>query len=227
MNQPVLLDTRDTAELGSFPNVTEWLSAISYLGAKALVVLGPDPFGDPDERDVFCVYPESHAEAASSLCQSGGYGRSWRESRSPLVAWSNLTANDDTPPWNWMDRWIKNGMASMVRVELPLPMSRSFECFIFGDEEIRDRSQAADICYAMMSAWPILKEEITTSKLGISERERESLAAAADGLTAKETALRMQCTERTVTHHWTNAMRKMQTRNKVAAVQRASWLGLI
>ncbi|WP_366937566.1 helix-turn-helix transcriptional regulator [Hydrogenophaga sp.] len=61
----------------------------------------------------------------------------------------------------------------------------------------------------------------------LSDRERESLLAAADGLTAKEAGERMGCTERTVTHHWTRAMEKLQAKNKVQAVQNATILGLL
>lgn len=213
------------ADPGQFPHVTEWLATIRDLGVKALVVLGPDPFGDTDSREVFCACPDTYAKAAQALCQSDAYGKAWRESKSPLAAW--LCWNDQDSLSDWRTNWNQHGLNSMVRIELPLPMGRSFECFVFCNTAIPGRSEAADICYAMMSAWPMLKDEITSTKLGISARERESLVAAADGLTARETSLRMRCTERTVTHHWSSVMRKMQTKNKVAAVQRASWLGLI
>lgn len=216
-----------TEEGGECSYVLEWLCSMSHLRVKALVVLGPDPFGTPSDRDVFIVYPKQHADAAMMLCRSDAYGAAWRASKSPLVAWSNLATLDPSPAWGWMDQFQKEGLVSFVRVEIPLPMERAFECFIFCDDEITDRSKAAEITYAMMSMWPVLKDSITSAKLGISDRERESLLAAADGLTAKETADRMKCTERTVTHHWGNAMKKTRTPNKVAAVQRASLSGLI
>jgi len=37
----------------------------------------------------------------------------------------------------------------------------------------------------------------------------------------------MDCSERTVNYHLANAMAKLRTDNKLAAVQRACWIGLI
>ena len=44
---------------------------------------------------------------------------------------------------------------------------------------------------------------------------------------AAETALALACSERTVTYHLANAMRKLQVESKVAAIQRACWIGAI
>jgi DNA-binding CsgD family transcriptional regulator len=83
------------------------------------------------------------------------------------------------------------------------------------------------VVYALLSYWPLLKDGITSLGVQLSVRERESLQAAADGLTAKEAGERMKCTERTVTHHWTRSMDKLQAKNKVQAVQIAANLGLL
>ena len=68
---------------------------------------------------------------------------------------------------------------------------------------------------------------IAEQRVGLSPRELESLNLAFEGLTARETAARMDCSERTVNYHLANAMAKLQTDNKLAAVQRACWIGLI
>ena len=81
-------------------------------------------------------------------------------------------------------------------------------------------TQAAEIV-------PALRRAIAEQRLSLSPREQESLNLAFEGLTARETALRMECSERTVNYHLANAMAKLQTDNKLAAVQRACWLGLI
>ncbi|HEY1226009.1 MAG TPA: LuxR C-terminal-related transcriptional regulator, partial [Ramlibacter sp.] len=47
------------------------------------------------------------------------------------------------------------------------------------------------------------------------------------GLTARETAGLLQCAERTVNYHLANAMGKLKVDNKLAAIQRACWLGAI
>jgi DNA-binding CsgD family transcriptional regulator len=115
----------------------------------------------------------------------------------------------------------------MVRVEFPLPLGRAFECFVFSHSEFSERGHAAEVAYALLSSWPTLKPILLSERTSITSRERESLIAAAEGLTAREAAVRMSCTERTVNHHWSRAMIKMRATNKIAAVQRAVWLGLI
>ena len=47
------------------------------------------------------------------------------------------------------------------------------------------------------------------------------------GLTARESSQRLHCTERTVNYHLANAMGKLKVDNKMAAIQRACWLGAI
>lgn len=61
----------------------------------------------------------------------------------------------------------------------------------------------------------------------LSPRERECLALAFDGLTARESAERLACSERTVNYHLANAMAKLQVDNKLSAIQRACWLGAL
>jgi LuxR family transcriptional regulator, quorum-sensing system regulator SolR len=48
-----------------------------------------------------------------------------------------------------------------------------------------------------------------------------------NGLTARESAAQMSCTERTVNYHLANAMSKLKVENKLAAIQRACWIGAI
>lgn len=115
----------------------------------------------------------------------------------------------------------------MVRLCVPTTKSRSFEIFAFSSSLFNSRLQAAEVVYALMSVWPVLKEQVTKDAHQISDREKESLVFAADGLTAKETAERMGLTERTVNHHWTRVMLKLGAKNKADAVRRSITLGLI
>ncbi len=48
-----------------------------------------------------------------------------------------------------------------------------------------------------------------------------------DGLTAAETGHKLECSERTVNYYLSNAMRKLGVDNKLAAVERAIWYGVI
>lgn len=207
--------------------IEDWFSKLSHLSVKALVVLGPDPFGPASARKVLTVFPLRHTRAAELLCSSDSYGEAWRESRSPMVGWVNLKGSDSYGNETWRRHWIEDGMSSMVHVEIPLPLGRAFECFVFSQSEASDRAHAAEVAYALLSSWPTLKPILLSDQTSITSRERESLIAAAEGLTAREAAVRMSCTERTVNHHWSRAMIKMRATNKIAAVQRAVWLGLI
>jgi|SRR5215467_1635785 len=51
-----------------------------------------------------------------------------------------------------------------------------------------------------------------------TSREEEIVALVSQGLSNKEVARRVKCTERTVKHHMTNIMQKLNVRNRVQAV---------
>jgi len=52
----------------------------------------------------------------------------------------------------------------------------------------------------------------------LTSREREIFALVSQGLSNKEIARRLKCTERTVKHHMTSIMQKLNVRNRVQAV---------
>jgi LuxR family quorum-sensing system transcriptional regulator SolR len=207
--------------------VGEWLESVSELGVTSIAVLGPASSGGRGTRHMYAVRPHTLAGPATKLCDSSAFGIDWRASNSPLVGWSNLTDLDEEERSAWGSSFVEIGLVGLVRVEIPLPLGRAFECFLFSPKAIDGRSHAADISYAVLSSWPSIKEDFASDLLGITAREREGLIAAAEGLSAQQAALRMGCTTRTVQFHWTNAMRKLSAENKVSAVLRASFLGLI
>ena len=114
-----------------------------------------------------------------------------------------------------------------VRVEFSLPAGRAFECFMFSPRELTDRGEAASLVWSALNIWPLVKRSIAVARSTLSPRERECLELAFQGLTARESALRLLCTERTVNYHLANAMNKLKVDNKMAAIQRACWLGAI
>jgi DNA-binding NarL/FixJ family response regulator len=72
--------------------------------------------------------------------------------------------------------------------------------------------------------------DIETGSTGqgiLSRRELEILTVAAEGLTAKEIAMRMGVAARTVTTHLANIYAKLEVGTRVAAVMKAANLGLI
>jgi DNA-binding CsgD family transcriptional regulator len=211
--------------------LSDWISALREFSVEAVVVLGPDPFGQRSDRLVTAVHPPRFLDAAVALAQSRDFGAPWRESDAPLVAWqhiarSNQAGNADEGN-RWRLLWMAHGFQSSVRVEFALPSGRSFECFLFSAREFHDRAEAAALVWSALNIWPRFKRAMAAASSPLSPRERECLELAFEGLTAKQSAERLGCADRTVTYHLSNAMAKLKVDNKMAAIQRAFWLGVI
>jgi DNA-binding CsgD family transcriptional regulator len=127
----------------------------------------------------------------------------------------------------WRMLWLAHGFQTVVRVEFSLPAGRAFECFLFSPRELTDRAEAASLAWSALNIWPLVKRCIATARSTLSPRERECLELAFRGMTARESAAVLQCTERTINYHLANAMAKMKVDNKMAAIQRACWLGAL
>lgn len=207
--------------------MADWVSALHDLGVEAVVVLGPDPTGGTDDRNVLAVHPPRLLGPAQALAESRDFGASWRDSDAPLVAWQDISRASHDASSRWRRLWLAHGHQTVVRVAFSLPAGRAFECFMFTPRAFADRSEAAALAWSALNIWPLLKRAIAEQRVSLSAREQESLNLAFEGLTARETALRMDCSERTVNYHLANAMAKLKTDNKLAAVQRACWIGLI
>jgi len=207
--------------------LADWLCALREHGVEALVVLGPDPLGPREKREVLAVHPPRVLVAAEALAESLDFGSSWRESDAPLVAWQDIAKSASDQGSRWRRLFLAHGHQSLVRVAFPLPAGRAFECFLFSPRAFGSRAEAAALAWSAFNVWPMLKRALAEQRVALSPRELESLNMAFEGLTARETALRMEVAERTVNYHLANAMAKLQTDNKLAAVQRACWIGLI
>ena len=207
--------------------LSDWVAALREFSVEAVVVLGPDPFGGSDDRQVVAVHPPVVAEAAHALAESRDFGARWRDSDAPLVAWQTITRSDPEHTSRWRLLWRAHGYQTMVRVEFSLPAGRAFECFMFSPRELTDRGEAASMAWSALNIWPLVKRSIAVARSTLSPRERECLELAFQGLTARESSLRLQCTERTINYHLANAMNKLRVDNKMAAIQRACWLGAI
>lgn len=207
--------------------LSDWVNALGEYSVEAVVVLGPDPFGTSDERQVVAVHPPLVADAAQALAESRDFGAPWRDSDAPLVAWQTIAKSDPQRTSRWRMLWRAHGYQSVVRVEFPLPAGRAFECFMFSPRELTQRSEAASLVWSALNIWPLVRRSIATARSTLSPRERECLVLAFEGLTARESAEQLHCTERTVNYHLANAMNKLKVDNKMAAIQRACWLGAI
>ena len=211
----------------------DWISALQEFSVEAVVVLGPEPFGDRSERIVAAVHPPRLLEAAVALAHSGDFGAPWRESDAPLVAWQHIAKSGhgatgiQADGSRWRVLWMAHGFQSVVRVEFPLPSGRAFECFMFSPRQFHDRAEAAALVWSALNIWPLFKRTMAEAASPLSPRELECLILAFEGLTARQTSERLQCAERTVNYHLANAMAKLRVDNKMSAIQRACWIGVI
>ena len=205
----------------------DWLGALREFSVESVVILGPDPFGTKDDRLVLAVHPPAMTEAARALAQSQDFGASWRDSDAPQVAWQHISKTDQLSASRWRMLWLAMGMQTMVRVEFSLPADRAFECYMFSPRQLNDRAEAASLVWSALNIWPLVKRALVRGRSTLSARERECLALAFEGWTARESALRLKCSDRTVNYHLSNAMTKLKVDNKMAAIQRACWIGAI
>jgi DNA-binding CsgD family transcriptional regulator len=98
---------------------------------------------------------------------------------------------------------------------------------MFSPRELTDRSEAASLAWSALNIWPLVRRGIAAARSTLSPRERECLGLAFRGLTARETAHVLKCSDRTVNYHLANAMGKLKVDNKMAAIQRACWFGAL
>jgi LuxR family transcriptional regulator, quorum-sensing system regulator SolR len=206
--------------------LSDWVSALSEFSVEAVVVLGPNPIGEPHERNVMAVHPPVLLDVATALAESADYGVAWSESDAPMVAWQHIAKAEQLSACRWRVLAMAHGFQTLVRVEFSLPMGRAFECFMLSPRELNNRSEAAALVWSALNIWPLIKRAIAAST-HLTPRERECLAMAFAGLTARACSERLKCSERTVNYHLANAMTKLRVENKLAAIQRACWMGAI
>lgn len=207
--------------------LADWLGALTTSSVEGLIVLGPAVYGAANERYVHAVHPPKLLEAAYALAESDEFGYAWQASDSPMVAWQDMSRGSYSETGRWRMLALGHGLQSMVRVEFALPRARAFECFLFTPRAMHERAEAATLLWSTMNIWPKIRRAIGEVVSPLSKREKECLALAFDGLTAAETAVQLDCSDRTVTYHIANAMRKLRVDNKLAAVERACWFGVL
>jgi DNA-binding CsgD family transcriptional regulator len=222
MADPVNFDSVDLDTV-----LSDWVGALRESSVEAIAVLGPDPFGTSDDRQVVAVHPPNLDGAAQALAESQDFGARWRDSDAPLVAWQYIAKADHQAASRWRLLWMAHGFQTVVRVEFTLPAGRAFECFMFSPRELNGRAEAASLVWSALNVWPVVKRCIAAERSTLSPRERECLVLAFQGLTARESAQHLRCSERTVNYHLANAMGKLKVDSKLAAIQRACWMGAI
>lgn len=209
------------------PLLADWLLGLRSQSVEAVIILGPQWLDSGATRRVVAVYPPVLRVAAEALAQSDAFGPAWTASGAPLVAWQHLAKSAFDEGNRWRRLCLGHGFQSLVRVEFGLPGGRAFECFLFSSCAFHDRTDAVGVVWSVMNIWPQLRRSIVEAEGLLSPRERQCLALTFDGRTAREVAERIGCSERTVNYHLANAMAKLGVDNKLAAVQRACWLGAL
>ncbi|WP_332774776.1 helix-turn-helix transcriptional regulator [Polaromonas sp.] len=207
--------------------MSDWLSALREFSVEAITVLGPDPFAGEEDRLVLALHPPRLLDAAWALAESRDFGVPWRDSDAPLVAWQDISKTAFEDHSRWRRLWLAHGYQSVVRVAFPLTVGRAFECYLFSPRQWHDRSEAAALAWSALNIWPLLKRALAQARSPLSPRELKCLSLAFEGLTARQCGEKIDCSERTVNFHLANAMVKLKADNKLAAIQRACWLGLI
>lgn len=223
MHRPVNFDSVPLDNL-----LSDWMGALAEFSVSAVAVLGPDPFGEAQDRLVLAVHPPRLLPAAQQLARSDDFNAHWRGTDASLVVWQDLERHiPEFADKDWRSVWVQAGYRSLVRVEFSLPASRAFECFLFAERALDRRTDATGVAWSALSIWPLLRKCIAQANSRLTVREIECLSLAFQGKTAKQTSEMLSCSERTVGFHLANAMNKLKADNKLAAVQRACWIGAL
>ena len=189
-------------------------------GMRAITFLGPDPVS-PEKRATLLVYPGSYQHAADFLAGSDAYGQSWRDSDSPNVAWVDTSRNEP-----WLAPWVKMGCTGMLRVGMDLSGSKQIEVYAsFGNQ--LTRPFVAEFVLDLLAAWSQVKRYVLTPLSGLTNQQLRVLNMSLNGLSARECAVSLGVTERTVNHHLATIQEKMGTQSKLGSIAKAIWCGAI
>jgi DNA-binding CsgD family transcriptional regulator len=211
---------------GQRDEMAHWLASLWAYRAKAVLVLGPDPFAANDFRELVAVCPQAFRREAAALALSQAWGPPWRLRAAPLVTWQNL-AEAPAQSDRWASAWQQRGAFSVVRVDFPTALGHGFECFTFCGRELAGDEVAMRIAFTVMNLWPLIKAQTIPGRHQITSRELQVLHALANGLTLKDSADCLGIAERTVAYHQANLQNKLHAGNRAAVVQRAFCVGLL
>ncbi len=207
--------------------LADWMAALQSESIEAIVLLAPDVSSDAVSRHVWAVHPPRLLAMATALAQSNEFGQEWVLSDSPLALWQDIARSSYADMSRWRVLALSHGLQSVVRVAFMLPRGRAFECYLMTPRALHDKSEATALVWSVLNIWPRIKRGMGEVMCPLSPREKECLALAFDGMTAAQSGHQLECSERTVNYYLSNAMRKLGVDNKLAAVQRAIWYGVI
>ncbi len=205
----------------------DWMVALQSEAVEAVIVLGPDISQQDFKRCVRAVHPPRLNAMAQALAQSDEFGQEWIASDSPLAMWQDISRGSYSEMSRWRVLALSHGLQSMVRVAFQMPRGKAMECYLMTPRALHDKTEATALVWSILNIWPRIRHSIGEVICPLSQREKECLALAFDGQTAAQTGHILSCSERTVNYYLSNAMRKLGVDNKLEAVQRAVWYGVI
>jgi LuxR family transcriptional regulator, quorum-sensing system regulator SolR len=205
----------------------DWMVALQSEAVEAVIVLGPDITRPDFKRCVRAVHPPRLNVMAQALAESDEFGQAWIASDSPLALWQDISRGSYSELSRWRMLALSHGLQSMVRVAFQMPRGKAMECYLMTPRALHEKTEATALVWSILNIWPRIRHGIGEVICPLSQREKECLALAFDGQTAAQTGHSLSCSERTVNYYLSNAMRKLGVDNKLEAVQRAVWYGVI
>src|SRR3569832_1907027 len=86
--------------------LSDWVGALREFSVEAVCVLGPDPFGSSEDREVVAVHPPLVADAAHALAESRDFGAPWRDSDAPQITRQHNTKTNQHTSSRWRVLWL-------------------------------------------------------------------------------------------------------------------------
>lgn len=196
--------------------IEQWQDA----GLCAMAILAPE-VRYPQERRTVIVRPDHFTRASDFMAKSDAYGEAWRVDDFTNVAWTDTSRAE-----SWQEPWLELGVKSLIRVAIDLPGSKQLE--IYGGCSGRvGRAFVNSFATAILSSTPRIRNKVMIPLSGLSGQQLRVLQLSLTGLAAKECAMVMGVTERTVNHHLSAIQQKLGTQNKIESLAKAIWLGVL
>jgi DNA-binding CsgD family transcriptional regulator len=189
-------------------------------GMRAIAFIGPDLLA-PEKRATLHVYPSRYQHAADVMAASDAYGQDWRDNDSPNVAWVDTSRSE-----SWLKPWMEMGCRSILRVGMDMPGGKQIEVFA-AFEDVLTRPFVAEFVLDLLAAWSQVKRYVLTPLSGLTNQQLRVLNMSLYGLSARECAVSLGVTERTVNHHLATIQEKLGTQSKLESIAKAIWCGAI
>lgn len=147
-----------------------------------------------------------------------------RTSRDIEVEHESLVESNELGHARELAGWKNQEFGYYSRLSMPIAAFQSIDIYFLLTERptSQDTQQYTGIT---LEWWTRIRQGLAVQHSPLSYKEVHCLAQAFAGKTSKETAVELGLSERNATAHIQNAMGKLGVTTKMAAVQKAIWLG--